>query len=85
MGFNGNPLYSIPPYSLLACSVASAFRGAPALVDVRRLFYIAVADGAGPFRSTNVPEQLVEAVSVGVAPLLVSSARNRPTTLNTWL
>jgi hypothetical protein len=43
-----------PQSALLACSIASAFRG-PALVDVRRLFYIAAALGAWPFRSTNVP------------------------------
>jgi len=43
-----------PQSALLACSIASAFRG-PALVDVRRLFYIAAALGAWPFRSKNVP------------------------------
>jgi hypothetical protein len=47
------------------------------------LFYIAVADGAGPCRPTNVPEQLVETVSVGVAPCLFRPSWNRPTTLNT--
>jgi hypothetical protein len=45
---------------------------------MRPLFYIAVADGAGPCRPTNVPEQLVETVSVGVAPLLVSSIPESP-------
>jgi hypothetical protein len=42
---------------LLACSIASAFRG-PALVDVRRLFYIAAALGAWPFHERA--EQFVD-------------------------
>lgn len=69
---------SSPRSTLLACSIASAFRGAPALVDVRRPFYIAVADGAAPFRSTNVPSSSSTPVSVGVAPLIVSSVPESP-------
>jgi hypothetical protein len=76
---------SSPRSTLLACSIASAFRGAPALVDVRRLFLHRRRRRHRAFQIHERADQLVDAVSVGVAPCLFRPSRNRPNTLNTWM